>query len=294
MSVTIVANPRAGGGRRSLAPHYEALARYGAEVETITPSSVVDVAPAVADAGGDRVLLAGGDGLVHQAIGTLAETGRPFGILPVGTGNDFARALGLVGKPDKLVAKALGPVTPTDALVCDVDGTRHIVASSATAGFSGQVNERANRLRWPRGSAKYTAATLAQLRSLTPEPLARSIDGVETASEVTFFAVANTAAFGGGMRIAPDAEPDDGELSLVVVDDVGPLTLAAVLPLVFIGQHVRHPAVHITRTDRVDVTLPASWSLWGDGELLKSACSAGEPSSRVSFTINPGCLRLAR
>src|SRR5690606_6758699 len=121
------------------------------------------VAAAAVNAGAERLVVVGGDGLVRIAVGAVATSKTVLGIVPQGTGNDFARALGLLaGKLEDQVDRALQTPVSVDAM-----RTNHgWVASVATLGFSGDVTARANALRWPRGSQRYTVATLLQLPRL--------------------------------------------------------------------------------------------------------------------------------
>jgi len=137
----------------------------------------------------------------------------------------------------------------------------------ATAGFSGDVTARANGLRWPRGQQRYTVATLLQLPRLRRVHARITVDGVAHEADNTLLAIGNTAYFGGGMRICPDARPDDGLLHVVVIGPVPVTTFLRVFPRVFGGGHVRHPAVS-TWTGRVVSVEGDEGDMWADGDLL--------------------------
>ncbi len=229
------------------------------------------MAPSLAaaiDDGIDRVLIAGGDGLIHRALpallsNTTGERRVPVGLLPVGTGNDFARSFGRVRRVDQMVERALGPTQLVD--VIRTPGGP--VASVATAGFSGRVNLTANAMTLPLGSMKYTAATLRESARLRPVPLRLEFDdGRVIDQDASFVAIANTRAFGGGMAICPEADPTDGLLDITVVDPLSAPRLLLFLPLVYSGRHVRHPAVSTYRARSVAVRCGDTF--WGDGEPL--------------------------
>ncbi|NDH77148.1 MAG: sphingosine kinase, partial [Actinobacteria bacterium] len=151
-------------------------------------------------------MVLGGDGMVHLAVQAVAGTDTILGVVPVGTGNDFVRALpGVPEDPLEAAAVALGDPDPIDAIRV---GERW-VASVATAGFSADVNDRANRLRHPKGQSRYTVATVLELPALKRRPTTITVDGTAHAHDAVIIAVANTAWFGGGMHICPDADPDD-------------------------------------------------------------------------------------
>ena len=271
-NVHVLANPAARKGRG--AAHYAkvlaALRAHGdpfTELDATTPDLARAALRSVAVDESARVLLVGGDGLVHLALQELATTMTVVGIIPAGTGNDFAHALGLDrGSLTEQVDAALGPARTLDA----IRTTHGWVASVATIGFAASVNARANALTWPGGRARYTVATVAVLPRLRPVSLVLELDGERVEVTTTMLAVANTAFFGGGMAICPGARADDSLLDIAVVGDVGPLTLLRVFPRVFRGTHVTHPQVTMYRARRVKVLATAA-DVWGDGELLGPA-----------------------
>ncbi len=272
MKLAFIENQASRSGSRATRQRAEAWVSecraLGHEVELVPTTSAADVAPAILEvrqSGFDRLLLVGGDGLIHAALPALAGSGFPVGILPNGTGNDIARAFRLGRKA--ALKQALGPTNHFDLLRVDPpEGGPLWAASVVTIGFSGRVAARAGAMAWPKGSLRYTAATLAELRSLEVFPATITFDGVTERRLVTMIAIGNTAFFGGGMRICPGASAADGLIDVVVVGDVGPASLAAVLPTSFIGQHIRHPKVEIRRCERVVVSMDET--AWADGEHL--------------------------
>ena len=270
--VDLVVNPASGGGRtgRRIAELTAALTAAGAGHITVhvpqDPASATTALAALAAEHRPRVVLAGGDGLVGRAVAALATTSTALAVLPVGSGNDFARAFGLkAGDLTGAARVALGPVRPIDVLM----GPGGAAASVATAGFSVTVNERANTLRLgPLGGSRYDLATLLELPRFQPIELTVAVDGgPPTHHRSMLVAVANTRFFGGGMDICPAASPDDGLLDVTVVEAVSRLELLRTFRRVFKGTHLTHPAVRtyrgttITR-ERGDGPL----SVWADGE----------------------------
>lgn len=221
---------------------------------------------AVAD-GAHRLIVVGGDGLVHLAVQAVAESTTVLGVVPVGTGNDFARGIATIpDEPAAATLVALGDGEPLDLI--RVGGSW--VASVATAGFSGDVNARANKLRFPRGPSRYTVATVAELPTLRRHDIRLTVDGTPHEFRSALLAIANTGWFGGGMHIAPDADPGDGLLDITVVADVGRFELLRFFRLVFSGRHMGHPKVHGLRGSRVEIEADGL-ELWGDGEPLGAA-----------------------
>jgi diacylglycerol kinase (ATP) len=266
--VALVANPAAGAGTARTALHRaeQILRTLGASVETVNGSSPSATAAALRDlvdaAAADRVIVLGGDGIVHLAVQVLAERSIPLGICPVGSGNDIAAALSVPTDLDDALATALGPTRSIDLL--RMGG--HWAASIATIGFAGDVNARANRLRRPRGASRYTLATVLELPRLRARPVQLTIDGGRPSPcQATLVAVANTDRFGGGMRIAPDARCDDGLLDITVVGPVGRVRLLRFFGRVFRGTHTALPEVTTHRGTQVALSCPGV-QLWADGE----------------------------
>lgn len=237
--------------------------------------------PALAERA-ERLVAVGGDGTVRLALQTVAGTPIVMGIVPAGTGNDFARAFGL--RPDAdlgaAVARALGPHRAVDA----ISTPRGWVATSVTGGFSGDVNRRGSAMRFPSGPSRYTAATLAELPRLRARPVAVTADGRRRNFDAAFVVVANTAFFGGGMAICPEADPGDGLLDVLVVGAVGRIELLRLFPRVFKGTHVAHRKVSQFRGRVVEIDGDGI-ELWGDGDPLGPA--------PLRLEAAPGAVRLA-
>ncbi len=216
-----------------------------------------------------RLVIVGGDGLIHHALPFLAGTSIVVGIVPSGTGNDFARGLGVgsglalpASKRRTAIRNALLGAPRSIDLIESDDG--RYAASVLTAGFSGRVTARANPMRFPPGQSKYTVATLLESAKLEPVPVRFRIDGEVIELDTAFFAIGNTRFFGGGMAICPHAIVDDGLLEIVIVPTVPAHKLLRVMPTVFIGRHVDDPQVLTRRAHAVE--LETDEPLWADGE----------------------------
>ncbi|MFQ5556812.1 MAG: diacylglycerol/lipid kinase family protein [Acidimicrobiales bacterium] len=285
--VPVLVSPEAGRGRAesAVAAILDTIRAAGLEPVDITGrDAAASLAAARAEVaeGVERLIVVGGDGQVHLGTQAVAETSTVLGVVPVGTGNDFARAFpDMLGtSPIAATRRALGPARAIDAI-----RTGHgWVASVATLGFSGDVNARANRLRFPRGPRRYTVATLLEIPRLKRHRVRLTVDNRVHDVEATLIAIANTGFFGGGMEICPAARPDDGRLEILVVGPIGRLALLRWFPQVFAGTHLRHEAA--TAFAGSSVTVDAEpVELWGDGEPLGPA--------PTTFTAVPGALRLA-
>ena len=165
-----------------------------------------------------------------------------------------------------------------------VDATRTADRWWATVlccGFDSAVTDRANRLRWPRGPRRYDLAILAELAQLRPREVSLTVDGAGSQLEVTLVAVANTAWYGGGLRIAPGADPADGLLEVVVVGPVSRRELVRTRPRLAAGTHVDHPAVTVLRGREV--------ALHGSGLVTYADGEPVSPLPAVSVCV-PGAL----
>lgn len=284
-TVHLLTNPaaRAGAAAAEVDGIRQLLVEQGATIVELTgddaPASAALVQHAV-DEGAERLVVCGGDGLLHLAIQAAAQTPTVVGICPMGTGNDFARGVGMEAEGEQAVAGALGPPTPIDLMrIGDRWG-----ASVATAGFSVAVNQRANSMRLPRGPKRYTLATLLELRRMRPTAYEISVDGEEHELLAAVVTIANTSDFGAGMRITPAARPDDGLLDITIVGDVGRLELLRWFRKVFDGSHLDHPMV-TTMRGRAITLAAVDTDIWADGEPV-----AATP---VTVEAVPGALLLA-
>ncbi|MFF4033480.1 diacylglycerol kinase [Streptomyces sviceus] len=273
--ITLFVNPTAGRGRGAHAaqPAASALRAAGFAVRTVLG---VDAADALARArgavtGGTGALIAvGGDGMANLALQAVAGTRTPFGLVAVGTGNDFARALGLpVRDPAaaaRLIAEALkeGRVHDTDL----GQAGDHWFGTVLASGFDSRVNDRGNRMRWPAGRLKYDLAMLAELAAFRPVPYRITLDeGRVHEVEATLVAVGNGSSYGGGMRICPGADLTDGLFDITVVGDCSRTTLLRVFPRVYRGTHVDHPKVTVLKAAKVEITAEGVTG-YADGEPL--------------------------
>ncbi len=237
------------------------------------PSSAAMTAEArlAATEGLERVLVAGGDGALHHAIRGLAGTDCALGIVPIGTGNDLARALGVPSDPLDAGRLALrAGVRPID--LGRIDGLPF--ACVLGIGLDAEVNRRLSTFRRLPAKLAYAAATLRALASFVPQPIEITGDETSFRGPVVIAAFANTPWFGGGMRIAPAARLDDGALDLVVVRPLPLSTLVRLFPRVYSGRHLDHPAVHSVRMSAARLHSSPSWIVHADGEPI-GPCAAG-------------------
>jgi len=294
--IALLVNPTAGRGRaaRWAGPVADRFRAAGYDVQPLTGASAEESSALArkAVAGGvDALVALGGDGLVHLAVQAVAQQPVTLGIVPAGTGNDIARALGLP-RADPVAATDVvleGGTTAVDAARLRFDtggGSDRWFAGVLASGFDSRVNERANAMGG--GRARYPAAMLAELRTLGAVQYRITVDGELLTTDAVMVAVANTATYGAGMRIAPDADPTDGELDVTVVGVVTRRELLRVFPRVYSGSFVTHRAVRRLRGHTVRVEA-------ADRDVVIVAYADGERVGPlpVTATVVPGALRVA-
>ncbi len=288
MKVRALVNPAAGGGagRRALAAIRAGLPAGTTLVVTRDGTHLTAEARRAVDEGVERLLVAGGDGTMHLVVPSLLGAATCLGVVPVGRGNDFAASLGVPANVVDAVEMAL------TARARQVDVGRagdHHFAFYAGAGFDSAVAATADgQSRLLPASVTYALATLRTLVRFRAPAALVEWEGGRFEGEVMFVTVCNGPRFGGGMRIAPDAEMDDGLLDLVLVRKVSKPELLRVFPRVFRGTHVDHPAVSIHRTPWARLRLPAEAQLACDGEVLGRL-----PAEGLEVDLIPGALRVA-
>ncbi|MEU7617950.1 diacylglycerol kinase family protein [Micromonospora rifamycinica] len=274
--VAVLANPTAGRGRhRGLLPRIlDGLAAAGRPVELLTadtPAAAEQACRVAVAAGVSALVTVGGDGTVHRALQAVAGTSVPFGPVPAGTGNDFAADTGFPADPLAAVALIVaalraGRTHPVDlARMSAGTGPDRWYGAVLAAGFDAIVNERANRMRWPRGPRRYDLAILVELARLRPRRYTLRLDGVEHRFDGVLVAVGNCARYGGGMRVCPAADPTDGLLDVVVGGRFDRRTLVRVKPRIYAGTHVAHPLVRSYRAGTVELAAEGI-TTYADGE----------------------------
>lgn len=294
MRIAVVVNPAARAGARRGATSGGAATRavdrlrhHGHTATVISGGSADETSRLIRtalDVGTDAVVVVGGDGTISLAAQQLAGTGVPLGVIPTGTGNDFAVDLGVPQREPELAADIVdaGSIRTVDlARVTRADGTSQVYTTVLASGFDSAVNDRANRMRWPRGESRYTVALLQEFVFLKPLPFTMHVDDVHVDGPFVLAAVGNTRTYGGGIPICPGARADDGVLDVTVVRPRGRLHLLRLLPTVYKGTHVELPEVETYRGSTIRLEAPGV-----------TAYADGDPIAALPITIDvePGGL----
>jgi diacylglycerol kinase (ATP) len=274
--VALLTNPAAGHGKASAAAARAArrLRFHGVDVRELVgedPAASARLAREAVDEGVDALVVVGGDGMIHLALDAVADTGTPLGVVPAGTGNDQAREYGWPRRsPEDAVDVVVTGTNRTIDLgeVRTADGRTRLFGSVLAAGFDSLVSDRTNRMRWPHGRARYNIAMLAEFVNLRPLPFRITLDdGTVIERDLLLVAVGNTRSYGGGMKIAPAADPGDGLFDVTIGGAGTRRQVLRLMPNVYRGTHVRHASVEVVRTASLRIE-SAGISAYADGEYL--------------------------
>ncbi len=248
----------------------------GAEGEvcvTTRPGEATEAARRFAEAGAERVVAMGGDGTLNEVVAGLLGTGAGLGLVAVGTGNDYARTLGLPTDPVAALAVAAGgPLRPVDVgLARWGDGEERPFVNVAGVGFDAEVtkvfNSRSRVWRALPVRVRYYLAIARTLVGYRPPVAKVTLDG-ETLDVpgLLLLAAGHARYYGAGMMVLPGADPSDGLMDVVWGAGVGPGEVAGLLTKVDSGAHVDHPKVHTRRcrTLVVETDRPVAFHLEGD------------------------------
>jgi diacylglycerol kinase (ATP) len=220
--------------------------------------------------------------------GALVGTETALAVIPTGTGNDFARFIGVNRKkPLEAVGLLSDPdIRAVDAAKVTGGGREVRFVNVAGAGFDSEVNETANNMKWKaQGTAKYVASVVSTLRRFTPAQFEVTVDGSHRSLSGMLIAVGNGESYGGGMRVAAGASLTDGLLDVCVVGGMSKGAFLRAFPKVFRGTHVTHPKVTMLKGARVEISADRPFDVYADGE-------RSVPLTAV-FEVLPGALKVA-
>lgn len=292
MKIVIILNPAAGRGagtqRRAWLQEWIDEAGLDAQIwETQGAGEAIELARRAAGEA-ELVVAAGGDGTLGEVLNGIYGSGAKLGVLPLGTGNDFARCIGIGadlnngtwvienGEPRHI---DIGKVT--------LAGQSRYFMNVAGAGFDSRCALRINEHR-PKilgklsGTGAYLVAVAAEIGSFQCAKLHLELDGRTVETPAVLCAIANAQSYGGGMKVAPDADLCDGLFDICLIKDVSRVEFLRAFPGVFKGQHTRHPKVEMFRAARVRLESQPPLPVLVDGEVLGT--------TPAQFEILPGAI----
>jgi diacylglycerol kinase (ATP) len=288
--IIVLLNPasRRGRARRLLEPALRVFREHKAQFdvrESQSSQNLVELAVKACKEEPDLLVSAGGDGTHHYVINSLLKSAVLLGFLPLGTGNDLAKGIG-IPMDMRAAAKTLlrGRVREID--LAYTGSTAY--ACVAGAGFDSVVNRYANeRVRWLTGSPAYLWSLLHCMQEYRPKPLEITADAHSFSGDVLFAVVGNCASYGGGIRLAPRAKLDDGMLDVCVVPYMSRLELLRWVPRAYHGKHLRHPKIRYFQARKVTLCTSSHMELFGDGEYLQNLPATIEVMPRSLRVIAP-------
>lgn len=304
MKIHVVVNPKAGAGAalRRLPAVRRALAEAAADVDvarTEGPGDAARLAARARDAGAEIVVAVGGDGTLNElAQAYVGPDGEPVGgpalaLVPAGTGGDFRRTLRIPEEPGAAVRRLLASEgRAVDLGVLQLTGhagepLRRAFVNIASFGVSGEIDRLVNAgPKWLGGRTSFAWGTLRAMTTYRNAPVAIRLDGADWyEGHIVVAALANGRYFGGGMKIAPAADPSDGLLDVVVAGDLGFSQALGLAPSLYRGGHVGHASVKTGRAREVEARA------LGRGPVLVDA--DGEAPGRLALhaRLLPGALR---
>lgn len=291
-------NPHAGGGRvRGLVqPIAQWLRNHAPDAALVQCHAIEEAKRTLRDLPAPtRVVLVGGDGTAHHLLPELVAGGHALGLVPVGSGNDTARALGVHAMPwaDALQLALQGAPVPMDLGEFTLDdtagNTRGLFISSLAAGFDAAIALRAHRgPKWLIGLPRYLRATLLELQAIANQRIEVVVDGKTVHNSPALFASAlNTRSYGSGMPAVPGARIDDGQLNVLVAGQFGRLQALLMLPRLLAGTHLPHPRIGTHAFTQLRLTAAQPLPLAADGEPVAA-------SAQVTVRVLPKALQAVR
>lgn len=291
--IQLIINPKAGhrAGNRYGAGIAQYLRRAGLRVEarfTRGPRDAVELARQAITTRPDALLVAGGDGTLHEAVNGLLQSAAPqtpLGLIPIGTGNDFAKMLDLQPHDWRTACERILNGRPRQVDAGQVNETFFI--NGVGIGFDAQVALEANRLKYLPGSLLvYAGALLKTLlhRYRTPH-ISLQTGKRKLEQAITLLTVANGRCHGGAFLLTPEARVDDGVFDILLADAASRYAILKLAPRVMRGTHLGEPGMQLLRDDHVQIHSAEPLVVHADGEIL------GDDLHALDIRLLPGAVR---
>jgi YegS/Rv2252/BmrU family lipid kinase len=300
--VKIILNPMADMGNAwRIARDLRSITEQRGDVDwtgTVYPGHAIELAKQAGDQGYDMVIAMGGDGTVHEVVNGLMkvpEENRPvLGVVPAGSGNDFAHALGVPQKADHALVCALdGTTTRVDlGLMTDAHGKKEYFDNTLGIGFDTIVTIRSHKLPLLRGFLMYLTAVI-QTIILNHNAITMQIETEDHTWEQSnlLLTVCNGPREGGGFLMAPEAKIDDGILNYAMIKNVSRPMMFRLIPEVMKGTHGNFKQVTMGSCRKMSVAASRSMYIHADGEIYSGF---GTDIREVTFDIIPNALKVVR
>ncbi len=298
----LILNPMADMGRawnvaRDLRP---IIAEYGNAdwSGTVYPGHATELAKQAGEEGYDLVVALGGDGTVHEVVNGLMQVEaakRPaLGVVPIGSGNDFAYANNIPSSANQAMALALkGKASPIDlGLMTDENGRQEYIDNTLGAGFNAVVTIRSHRLPVVRGFMMYLTAVIQTIiLNFDPTHLELETETKRWGQETLMLVLANGPREGGGFYVAPSARPDDGNMNYTIVEKVSRPMMFRLLPEFMKGTQEKFSQVEAGEFKKIHLTANKPLYIHIDGEIYTSF---GSNLRGITVEIVPNALKVIR
>lgn len=292
MKIKVILNPyanrwRAGSRVDEVRAAFTAVGLSPDIVQTTRPQEGIVLAETAVSEGYDAVVAAGGDGTLNEVANGLLRAARngptvPFGILPIGTANDFSDMVGLPRNLSQAVQIiAAGKTRPIDA--GRING--HFFINNCAVAMEPMITLENIRMKRLSGEIRYVVALLKGLIKLKAWQMKVQWDGGGYDGPTYLLSVCNGPRTG-GFYMAPDAAVDDGLFDFVFAPQVPKLTVITILVKLFRKTHIYHPQVVYGRTTHLTLTSQPGTPIHADGEII------AEAATQVEYEILPGKLTL--
>jgi YegS/Rv2252/BmrU family lipid kinase len=291
MPLTLLVNPASAGGKTlKLLPAVEQALDARRAVFRVQRTKGLEHGAEqalLAVEAGELPVVMSGDGLLGAVGGAMAGSETPLGIIPGGRGNDLARVLGVPTDPEQAVATLFaGNSRRID--VGEANGQRFL--GIVSVGFDSECNRRANEVKLIRSNLVYVYSLFRTLIGWKPARFTIRVDDERTRLSGYSVSVANNSTFGGGMRIAPGADLEDGLFDVIAVGEVGKLRFLANLPKVFKGTHVDGDEVRVFRASHLELSASKDFPVYADGEHLTDLPASLRVLPRALSVLTPAAV----
>ncbi len=300
--VKLILNPMADMGRawktandlRPIAQEFKGDLTWSG---TVYPTHAIELARQAAEEGCDMVIAMGGDGTAHEVTNGLmqipAEKRPVMGVVPIGSGNDFAYSIGIAQKADHALAHALKAevVKPVDiGLMTDEHGRREYFDNTLGIGFDAVVTIRSHKLPIVKGFLMYLTAVIQTiLLNHNPARVHVEADSGNWDDELLMLTLCNGPREGGGFMLSPDSKNDDGKMESVAVTKVSRAMMFRLVPEFMSGTHMRFKQIRMGEFKKMSITSSLPLYIHADGEIFTSF---GSNLKKASFEILPQALRV--
>jgi diacylglycerol kinase (ATP) len=302
--VKLILNPMADMGRawktandlRPIAQEFKGELTWSG---TVYPTHAIELARQAGQENYDMVIAMGGDGTVHEVMNglmQLPENKRPvLGVVPIGSGNDFAYSIGITQKPDHALAHALKAenIQSVDVgLMTDEHGRTEYFDNTLGIGFDAVVTIRSHKLPIVKGFLMYLTAVIQTIIfNHDPAKMTVQTDAETWEDSLCMLTLCNGPREGGGFMLSPDSKNNDGKMESVAVMKVSRATMFRLVPEFMNGTHMRFKQVRMGDFKKMELTSDRPMYIHADGEIFTSF---GSNLRKVSFEILPNALKVVR